>query len=96
VAFGENIRDALMREMTEEIGIRGELKVQLLEQYIWESDIERELVFLFKTVTDLEPHPDKKELDGGQFWSKKEIQDTLGKGIFTPNFELEFNKLYRH
>jgi len=29
------------------------------------------------------------ELDGGRFWSRDEIFENLGKGVFTPNFEGE-------
>jgi len=95
VAFGETIEAALARETAEEIGLRGELNVKLMEQYIWETDIEKELVFLFIAESDRPPAPDTHELDGGRFWSKEEIRRSLGKGIFTPNFELEFNKLTR-
>jgi len=95
VTYGENIGDALLRETAEEIGIKGELKINLFEQYIWETEVERELVFLFTTTSDQLPRPDRKELDGGRFWKVAEIRKSLGKGVFTPNFELEFKKLSR-
>ena len=59
-----------------------------MTHYIFESTRERELVF----VHDGEIHP-SEELDGGRFWSKDEIKANLGKGVFTPNFEIDMDKI---
>ena len=40
----------------------------------------------------IELHP-SDELDGGRFWTIEEIEENLGKGIFTPNFEGELKKV---
>ena len=53
---------------------------------------EKELVFVHKTVYDGEIHP-SDELDGGRFWNIEEIKENLGKGIFTPNFEGELQRV---
>ncbi|MDE6415740.1 MAG: NUDIX domain-containing protein [Duncaniella sp.] len=93
VDYGEEIIDAAMREAREELGItEGELMP--LGRYIFESDRERELINAFKLIVD-DPDDVKPsaELDGGKFWSIAEINDSLGKGIFTPNFESEFRRL---
>ena len=42
----------------------------------------------FVPVYDGEVVP-SDELDGGRFWSRDEIFENLGKGVFTPNFEGE-------
>ena len=34
------------------------------------------------------------ETDGGRFWSTTEIHEAMGKGIFTPNFESEYKRLF--
>ena len=57
-----------------------------------ESEIEKELVFAHKAIYDGEIKP-SEELDGGRFWPLAEIKNNLGKGIFTPNFESEFQRL---
>ncbi|MBQ2340966.1 MAG: NTP pyrophosphohydrolase, partial [Bacteroidaceae bacterium] len=53
---------------------------------------ERELVFVHKAIYDGDIHP-SDELDGGRFWTEQEILDAIGKGILTPNFEQEYNRL---
>jgi hypothetical protein len=50
------------------------------------------LVFAHKAVYDGEIKP-SDELDGGRFWPLEEIHSNLGKGVFTPNFESEFQRL---
>lgn len=55
-------------------------------------NVKKELVFVHKTVYDGEIHP-SDELDGGRFWTVEEIKENLGKGIFTPNFEGELQKV---
>ena len=92
VDLGENIHQALRREAREELGLT-DFEPELLRQYVFKSDVERELVNAFKTVSNQEPRP-SDELDGGRFWSKEEILDALDTGTFTPNFESEYRMLF--
>lgn len=39
-------------------------------------------------------HPSKDELDGGRFWTMREISEAMGQGVLTPNFESEFSRLF--
>ena len=91
VALGESAEMALKREVAEEIGIT-DFTPEKLVHYVFESERERELVFVFKTVYDGEITP-SEELDGGRFWKLSEIKENLGKGVFTPNFESEAVKV---
>lgn len=91
VDYGENVADALLREVREEIGITDFVPVPLV-RYQFESERERELVYVYKTVYDGELAP-SDELDGGRFWSIAEVDAAIGKGILTPNFEKEFNMI---
>ncbi|MDE5870159.1 MAG: NUDIX domain-containing protein [Muribaculaceae bacterium] len=92
VDLGENIHQALRREVKEEIGLI-DYDPELIRQYVYESDRERELVNVFKATSDDEPRP-SSELAGGRFWSKEEIESALDTGVFTPNFESEYKMLF--
>lgn len=91
VDLGESIEIALKREAVEELGITDFIPEQLAH-YIFESTRERELVFTHKTLYDGVISP-SDELDGGRFWSIEEIKANIGKGIFTPNFEGEVERI---
>ncbi len=91
VDFGEEVIDALFRESREELGIEG-FEPRFVCSYIFTSERERELVNIFTTKFDGEVSP-TEELDGGRFWSVAEIVDSLGKNIFTPNFESELQNI---
>lgn len=88
VDLGENVELALKREAGEELGIM-DFTPEQVAKYVFESEVERELIFVFKTVYDGEIRP-TDELDGGRFWPMAELVESMGKGVFTPNFESEF------
>ncbi len=92
VDLGENIEQALRREALEELGISG-FTPETYPPYVFESNRERELVFSHRTVYDGEICP-SDELDGGRFWSIDEIRANIGKEVFTPNFEKEFERRF--
>lgn len=93
INLGECVEDALIREVKEELGIE-EFEPVKLGQYIYESKVEKELIFAFRTLYDKPINPSKEELDGGRFWSIPDILDNMGKGIFTPNFEEEYTRFF--
>lgn len=92
VSYGETILEALYRETSEELGLLAFNPIALAT-YEFESDVERELVSVFAAVGSFELHPDLDEVDEGRWWSVSEIDDNMGKGVFTPNFESEFAQI---
>jgi isopentenyldiphosphate isomerase len=92
VDYGETVEEALFRETCEELGIT-DFKPVKIKSYIFESDIERELVNSFRTIYTGIITPDNEELSGGRFWKIEEITLNLDKCIFTPNFEHEFKNV---
>lgn len=92
IAPGETVENALTREISEEIGL-DHLVPQFIHRYVWDSPREKELVFSFISVSDKIPEVNRGEIDEGRFWSVDEIHKSLGKDLFTPNFEHEFSLL---
>lgn len=89
VAPGESAEDAVKRETEEELGLKG-LSMMFEFRYIWQSNRERELVSSFSAISDDIPVINVEEIDEGRFWDISEIRESLGKDLFTPNFEYEF------
>jgi isopentenyldiphosphate isomerase len=91
---GEEVNEALEREAQEELGLEG-FTYDFLGRYVWKSERERELVSSFRTVTDESPRFNPDEIDDGRFWSLDAIESSLGKDVFTPNFENEFRIFFK-
>lgn len=89
ISYGESISEALFREAGEELGFYDFNPIYLFS-YVFESDIERELVNVFAAVGNFTLHPDLFEVAEGRYWPVEEIEESMGEGILTPNFEQEF------
>lgn len=91
--YGETPEEALQREAREELGIN-DFTPQRVGQYVYDSNVERELVYVNRTTFDGPVSPSDEELDGGRFWSLDELRQVMGKNILTPNFESEFCRFF--
>lgn len=91
IDLGENVDQALHREVSEELGITFETAVAMTP-YVFESERERELVYPFRLTYEGEISP-SAETDGGRFWTMGELKDAMEKDLLTPNFVSEFKRL---
>ncbi len=92
---GETVEAALKRESEEELGIRSAAFIPLY-RYVMRNDYESELVHTFRLDYNGPFLLNKEELAGGRFWNLKDIERKLGQGVFTPNFEQEFQMLAKY
>lgn len=92
IAHGEKIEIALERESFEELGIQN-LNFQFITKYVWNSEIESELVFVFAATVNDFNFIANDEVTEARFWSAKELNANCGRNIFTPNFESEYKAI---
>jgi mutator protein MutT len=88
--IGETFDQAVCRELKEELGITATVKH--LYDYWMYSSIETEYVRTYLCMYDGEIVFEPEEIDDGRFWNVAEIEENIGTGIFTPNFEQEYGK----
>ncbi len=96
VSFGESIEDALIREVSEEIGLT-EFTPHHLVSYLFESPVERELVNCFKAVAPegYTPKVEEGDIEELRFFTPLEIEHLIAQGGTTPNFAMEYEKHIR-
>ena len=92
VSYGESILEAVFREASEELGLLAFNPIYVTS-YVFESPIERELVNVFADVGSFDLKPDLDEVDEGRWWPISEIEENIGKSVFTPNFESEYSEI---
>jgi isopentenyl-diphosphate delta-isomerase type 1 len=92
VAQGESFAAAALREMAEELGLKG-LQPTWLHHYLWRSPVETELVHTFYCIHEgpFVLHP--QEIEEGRFFSQEELRRLSGSGELTPNLEHELRLL---
>jgi len=92
VMAGEPVRDALLREAREELGIDASA-ARPLYAYLREGSFESEYAECFWLETSQPPRPDPAEIDEVRFHSLEEIRALIGTRVLTPMFEEEWPRL---
>lgn len=89
VGFGQSYEEAARREAEEELGlIIGEM--HFLYPSRIRNPVESENIRTYLHLSDGPFRADPEEIDEIRFWTRTEIQQALGTGLFTSNFEEEF------
>ena len=91
IDYGEDVEAALRREVSEELGIK-DFTPEFITSYVFTSSVEKELVYVHKTIYDGEIIFDPVEIDEIRFWSIDEILSEIKAhpSTFTENFRNEF------
>ena len=89
LALGEPYLAAAYREMSEELGLTG-LPLRYLYRSFIRNQIESENVRTYLAITDDEIIYERSAISEVRFWTHAQIDQALGQGIFTPNFEEEW------
>lgn len=92
VDYGETLVEALMRESCEELKLT-RFNPVYIGNYVYESESENELVAIFAAVGSFVLTPAPEEISEGRYWSFAEVDKSMGKGVFTPEFEIEFRRI---
>ena len=92
VSYGETLQEALYREAFEELGLEAFNPV-CLGSYEWDTVRDRELVVIFAILGHPALTPDGIEVSEGRWWKPQELDQGMGQGLFTPNFEDEYKRI---
>ena len=94
IQSGELLEHAIKRETLEELGITlGIKKLIYIARYVFESDIEKELVFSYVYHYDGPIIFQQSEIDEVKFFTFEELTTLISQGETTPNFVREFSLL---
>lgn len=92
VLCGEDVFQAALREIEEELGISGVRPVEAY-RYLWASEVEREFVTTYHLQWSGEVVFPKEEIEEVREWRPEEIE-AAPPAIFTPNFLHEYNRFH--
>ncbi|HJO95650.1 MAG TPA: NUDIX domain-containing protein [Victivallales bacterium] len=91
---GENIEEAVIREMNEELGISLEKPLIFLFELKERNSIESENISVFSTFYNGNFAIQEEELDEVKFWKIDELKSELNSNSLTPLCKKELIKLF--
>lgn len=92
-APGEGAEEAARRELREELGI--DAPIAPCHEWLYRNGRESEYVHAFLLRHEGPFRPDPGEIDEVRFWSPGEIEAALGGGLFSGQFEGEYDRYRR-
>jgi len=92
VSYGESLLESLFREAREELNLPDFNPIPV-ESHHYCTGTDKEIAFIFAAIGAFNPAPDKTEVDDGRWWTGEEILENLGKGVFTTQFEAEYQRI---
>lgn len=90
IGMGETVEEAVMREMEEELGIKG-IMPEFIYSYIHSNPYETELVYTHHCIYEGKIKFNSEEIEEVRYWKLNEID---GSGIFSDNLQHEIS-LYK-
>lgn len=91
---GETLTSAVRREMKEELGITS-CEPEFIYAYIHSNDYETEMVYTYSCMYGGDIDFNRDEIDEVRTWNIEEVRKSIGRGVFSDNFEHEFNRYAR-
>lgn len=88
-AAGESWEQAARRELLEELGIGG-VALEPLYRYLYRNAVESEMIHSYSALYEGPFTLNTEEISDGRFWALRDIHRDLGRHVFTPNFEWEY------
>lgn len=85
--------DAAVRETVRKECGSDELPLRFMLKYTFENDVTKRLIFLYVSEIDDDELFNSISLQKGKLWNISQIEDNIGKNIFSECFELEFEYL---
>jgi isopentenyldiphosphate isomerase len=91
---GEELRNAALREMEEELGISA--NPEFLYSYIHSNPYETEIVYTFTCKHDGSITFNAGEIDIVRFWTIEEIMESMDDTVLSDNFKHEISAYLKH
>ena len=88
VSYGESIQAALHREAFEELG-KVDFNPTFLVKYLWESQREKELAFVFAAIGSLSEDISNEEVEQVKYFTFPQIDSMREQGVLTPDLSYE-------
>ena len=90
--YNHNIEEAIKNAIKKEIKT-DKLPVRFLLKYVFENENTKRLIFLYVSIINSDTTFNALDLHDGKLWTTNQIEDNIGKNIFSECFELEFEYL---